>query len=84
MADVIPFAPRPTAARLPADPALPSRAAVILFFTGVRYERPAEADAAAPQPRRRRRLATADAPSLVAEPRPGRAKRGAASVGQPV
>jgi len=76
MADVIPFASRPKSASCAkaaptSQESPPARGtAMILFFTGVRYERQAEAatlDRRAPRKRR-------------AAPRQGRAK----SAGQPV
>ena len=45
----------PTEARAPAVPAMQGKGAQILFFTGVRYERAATAEAKAPRRPRRRR-----------------------------
>ncbi|POR48025.1 hypothetical protein [Bosea psychrotolerans] len=77
MADVIPFASRPKAAPTShkaapiSQESAPARGpAMILFFTGVRYERQAEAAAIDERVTRKRRAA----------PRQGRAK----SAGQPV
>lgn len=69
MADVIPFVPRARKTERP--PVGPLEAGVILFFTGIRYERHAEPLPAVRLDRR--------------APRPvGRAKRVRKSAGQPV
>ncbi|AMJ59056.1 hypothetical protein [Bosea sp. PAMC 26642] len=57
MSDVIPLAPRLRAQDRPSPAVEPGRAAAILFFTGVRYERQPETLPAAKRERAPRRVA---------------------------